>query len=778
MDREYLQNIANSPHIEEGLGDRILARGSSGLQRVSAMTGGNIDDLNYKKVSTLFNSFIKKISTVLKDFAEGDHSVANRLEQMRPPITPVQRDTIQQIRDLYSSLIPSPFQQNQLGQSILNPRKSGLGEMLREGIFTRDMGVNKALQSNNPTTILNAYINEVKKAYDSFVRDAMKVTGTPRDYVKRVVGNFDKKWAPILNKVEGVINSVNTQPAGQPATNNPTGTSSAASTDDTSPMVPSDQEPIEEPVPELKTSEEDFVLIVMQVSDVIIKAVKGDVERAAPYFKPGEKEGEYEPLPADWDAPAITKEIEEPDVEPDPAHVKNAPEGERNEFLYNFHSLYRKQRHFAIEIPQSTPLTYTNRVKKQLNKLDVFWSNNSHENNIYVKHTPVKMDADQKDVMVPAGKAGDVLIFKFGDDQVNPRNPQGNQFSIQRLLDQANKNSKIILGKVSKSNPQLILQLNKRQDSLQRALYATVSRKRMEFKPKKAVSIQMKDGKAYYKGNAVDKSDIKQKLFSSSIIEATNWLEALDSIDYFEFNPDMKADRNKADAILQMVKQDVLHSDAIQAVTKASANQDIAQIPVNTLITLAKQELLKQDALPQNAQDALKVLFTLGDKDNKDSYERMRAVVSQLGTDSSVKDYVAAFKAEPNKNPVTTTTNSLTAPSKVSAPVTAPVSKPVTAPVSSEKPKPEKAKNNSPVSISDDGVISGIDPKSNQAKTWKIGQMIPSTISKAIMSDASLKKKFEDLVAKRAAAKAAKLGGNKPDLEEDIINPFSLANFL
>jgi hypothetical protein len=209
MDKEYLQNIAGSPHVNEGLGDRILARGSSGLQRVSAMTGGNIDDLNYKKVSTLFNSFIKKLTGILKDFAEGPNSVANRLEQMRPAITPEQKAQISTLRDLYSSLVPTQFQQHQVGQSVLNPRqqnRSALTELLKEGIFTRDMGLNKALQSNNPTNIINAYTNEVKKAYDSFIRDAMKVTGHPRDFINRTVGNFDKKWAPILKKVEQVVN--------------------------------------------------------------------------------------------------------------------------------------------------------------------------------------------------------------------------------------------------------------------------------------------------------------------------------------------------------------------------------------------------------------------------------------------------------------------------------------------------------------------------------------------------------------------------------------------
>ena len=457
MDKEYLQNIAGSPHVNEGLGDRILARGASGLQRVSAMTGGDIQDLNHRKVNTLFTGFINKLTGLLKDFAEGPHSVANRLQQMQPPISGVQRDTIEQIRDLYSSLVPSTFQQHQVGQSILNPRsnRSALTELLKEGIFTRDMGLNKALQTNNPTTILNAYLAEIKRAYDTFIRDAMKVTGAPKDFVKRVVSGLDKKWAPILTKVENVANLTNAQQqSGQAATAAAPGTvppvidpNAAGAVAATSPAQ-AQASPQDQPAPEPKSSEEDYVMIVINVCDIIINAVKGDEERAAPYFKPGEKQNTYEPLPADWDALAITKEAEEPEQKED------APEGEKNEFLYNFHSLYRKQRHFAIEIPQDGQFTYTNRVKKQLNKVDVVWSNNQHENNIYVKHTPVKKEKNaetQEDELTPTGKSGDVLILKFWDDQVNPRNSQAKAFNIQDLLTQANKNAESVLNRAPNS---------------------------------------------------------------------------------------------------------------------------------------------------------------------------------------------------------------------------------------------------------------------------------------------------------------------------------------
>lgn len=764
MDKDYLQNIAGSLHIDEGLGDRILARGSSGLQRFSAMSGGDIDDLNYKKVQTIFNIFVKKLITTLKDFAEGDHSVANRLQQMRPPLSATQRDITEKMRDLYSSLVPTEFQQHQLGHSVLNPKnRSSITEMLKEGIFSREMSLNKALQSNDPTKILTAYLSEIKKAYDNFLRDAQKVTGTPTDYIKRVVGNLDKKWAPILGKVESVINSPNTPVvagAGQQSTPPETVSADPNTATDVPPSSPEPVDvtkPTDDKTPEPNSVEEDFVSIATNVIDVIINAVEGDSERSAPYFKPVANGGTgYEDLPADWDAPSVTKEASEPKPDTDKLPVKDAPPGEKTEFLYNFHSLYRKQRHFAIEVPSSNNNTYTNRKTKQLNKIDVIWSNNSHENNIYVKHTPVEVAKGDYEVdtmnaakLNPTGKSGDVLILKFYDDQVNPRDAQSKNFSIQLLLDQANKTATQILKKVSRTNPKLLLDLNHRTDKLRRALYATVSRKRMEFKPKKSVALQLKDGEVFFKGKPVSQAEIKQKLFSSSIIEAKNWLEALDDVDYFSEHPEMLASRNKADAILQLVGQDVLHSDAIDSVMNSSSKVgSIENVPVSTLVTLAKQYYLAKKAQDDLSGGPTPVTIT--------------PAPSTVTTSTPAKTKII---------PTAAPTAAPTVQSPSSVPVT---NNPV--PVSVKPIEPPKPVTPS-IEISDTGAITGKDPKSGEIKTWKPGHALPDAIRAQIKSDPKLMAKLEDIIAKRKAAKAAK---TKPPVKttEGLINPFDPNNFL
>lgn len=742
MDLEYLQNIAVSSHIDEGLGDRILARGASGMQRFGAMTGGELQDLNYKKVNTLFGVFVNRLKGILKDFAEGPHSVANRLEQMRPVITPQQKQKIDQLRALHDLITPPRIQQHQLAQNIKTTRSPRtMTEVLKEGIFSRAMGLNQALQTNDPTIIINAYVNEIKKNYDTFIRDAMKTTGTPKDFVRRVVGNLNPKWSSVLTNVDGIVNE-QPSPVQQPP--KPTGGEAIPPPTGTTPEEPavggsSEEPPTPQQTPKANSSEEDFVAIAIQVADAIVSAVKGDVERSAPFFKPkvGGKEGELESPPQDWDAPSVTKEAavgtnDDTDNPTTTSKEEDVPEGEANEFLYNFHSLYRKQRHFAIRVP-SKELWFTNRVKNQLNTFEVVWSNNSHENNIYVKYTPVKKTEKGGEAV---GKSGNVIIFKFTDDQVNPRNPQSNQFNIPTVMEQANKTAGQILKKVSKTNPALIKALNERTGMLQRALYATTSRKRMEFKPKKAVHLQLKDdGNVFYKDKIIPKNEINTRLFSSNIIEAKNWLESLDSIDYFKANPDMMGARNKAEAILKLVEDDILHNDAIRAVADATKNMaDVGEAPVSSIVTLAKQHYLS----------------TKG---------------KGVATTTSYK---------PTSPETTTVSKSPSAPPEK-------ISGGASAPASTDKPEPEKAQSKTKIEVSDDGNVTAVDPSSGEVKTWKYPHAIPSAIIKQIENNPELKKKREDAIKKRQAAKAAKLAklkGSTNSLTEELINPFDPSNFL
>lgn len=732
-DQDYLQNIAGSPHVDEGLGDRILSRGSSALQRLASVGGGNFSDPNYTKIDSLFNVFLKKVTPIVKDFSDGPHSVANRLGQMRPSITPQDEVGIKSINDLYDLLVPSHIRQHQAQHSVFSPRgsRSQLSELLKEGIFTRDMALNAALYSNNPSKIVAAYNKEIKKAYDVFMTDAMKVTGAPKDYVKRVVGNLNPSWNSVLGKVEQVI-GVQPQPPVAPA---PTTPPEAAAPDASGTEEPttSPASADEESQLTAKNAQDDFVVLTANVVDILIAAVQGDEKLSAAFFKPSQDgQTPYEPLPQNWEQPSITKEAEEPEpAEPEasasPETGEDEPTGEKHEFLYNFHSLYRKQRHFAIDVPihDKSKATFVTRQTKTTNNIQVVWSNSSHENNIYVKYAPKGPVSNE-----PEGKAkgGQVLLLKFWDNQVNPRNPESNKFSIELLLTQANQNAqKVMAG----ANADLKVALNKKTDELQRALYATTSRKRMEFKPKPFQLTHDEEGNVFRVKRdgtkvAISKDELKAHLTSKDAAERERWTSSLEKIGYFKKFP-----------------QDAPPEDEINI-----------------------------DKLPE-AMDAVKALQALGHKSIA-SIKAVQSAVDTLGKDAKSADYVkqalATFK--PATTAPTSTPVSSPASAPVTAPVSAPVSAPVTAPVSSDKPEPETAPAKAgeadlgKASWDEKGVITWEKPK--DGKTVKLtpkqlmGMKIPRL--ELLLKQMGYFEKFPQAL--------------KEWLDEESVNPFDPANLL
>jgi hypothetical protein len=627
-DQEYLQNIVNSPHVDEGLGDRILSRGSSGFQKFRSMVGGEFSDPNYTKIQSLFNGFLNKITGILKDFSEGPHSVANRILQMKSGITPEQKATVKKLTDLYSLLVPTSFLQHQTQHSILSPRgsRSQLSEMLREGIFSREMSLNAALFSNNPTKIINAYIKELKKVYNNFITDAMKVTGAPRDYVKRVVGNLDQKWSSTLNGVEKIItasSNVLSDPTVPPPNQPSTSTSNPPSGKST--LSPTSQQSLSQKpkagVP--MTVEDDFAVLISNVMDIIVDAVKGDEKLAAAFFKPSKDGGPgYEPLPQSWDEPSVTKEAMEDDKKDKlDKDDEDVPVGEKHEFLYNFHSLYRKQRHFAINIPihNKVKAKFVNRRTKTESNIEVIWSNSSHENNIFIKYTPVETDKSKPS---EKDKGGQILLFKFWDNQVNPRNPDSNRFGIDVILSQANQNSLRLL---AGANPEFKKEIQAKTNNLQRAFYATVSRKRMEFKPKPFQLTHDEQGNVFRLKRdgtkvPVSKDELQLHLTSKDLGERERWRNSLEKIGYFKKFPE-----------------------------SGSITTSIDEIP--------------------NAMDAVKALTTLGHK-SLPSLKAIQNAINILGKTASTEEYVKHALG------------SLT---------TKPLSSPVSAPVSTNQPKPEAA---------------------------------------------------------------------------------------
>lgn len=715
MDKDYLQNIAGSPHIDEGLGSRILSHGSSGAKRIAAMTGGPFSDLNYTKIESLFNRFIKKITKVLSDFADGEHSIANRLEQMHSQITPEQKAIIRDLRGLYDLIVPSYLRQHQLKYSVLTPERnslSNLSDMLKEGIFSREMSLNTALQTNDPTKILNAYVAYLKKEFSIFLQDAIKVTGAPKDYVKRVVGNLNQKWMPILSKIEKISGTPPVISQGKSSQTVPSSQSVAVNT------LAQPQSQQTTPKSSEQASKNDFASIVERVIDVIVETVKSDTDRAEKFFAHQQ--------PTDWETPVVTKEatIETPNTEDvseeDPsadANTTEDDEGKSSEFLYNFHSKYDKQRNFAIDVePLNSKLKYIklsggNGKTKELN---VIWSNKQHENEIYVKHTTVQIQDKEVggELVTPLDKTEQVLIFRFWDDQVNPRRPQSKDFSVVKLLEQANPAAANLF---SSAEPNIISRIEKKTEQLSRALYATTYRKAMEFK-RKLISLSFDEqGNLFrHKKNGtkepITKAQLASYLDSKDPKERERWKTSLERIHYFEKFPEI--------------------------LPKKSVTID--EIPA--------------------ALDAVKALQSLGHK-SIPAMKAVQAAVDELGESASSEQYIK-FALAKEKSAV----------SPASSEPVKPIS-PVSAPVSTDKPKPEKAldtpgeKELGKASWNDVGVITWVKP---DGKTLTLTQKQLKKMSIPRLELLLQKQGYFEKFPKASKAK----------IDEEFINPFDLSNLL
>jgi hypothetical protein len=757
MDREYLENILGSPHVDEGLGNRIAARGKAGMQRLSGMTGGAFSDLNYTKIDSSFKNFLSRITPALKDFADPQNTsnVSNRLEQMRPPISSEQREIIKSLRDLYNFIVPTNLKKTQVGGSILKPRRydaTNIAELVREGIMSREMDLNSALQSNDPSKILNAYVNTVKNEYNSFIADAKRLTNSPITYIRQVVSTLNpSKWKPILDKVENIVNTYSTEepsnvspeqdPVEQPAqsstaqaTTQPTQASAKASTP---PPVPTNgktqgtmpaaggAQPPTSQSGDTQEEKDDFAHIVSRVMDILISAVKSDSSKAGPFLGP-----KQEKLPTTWDEPSLTKE-----AAASGSKEKEDFEDIEGEFLYNFAGRYDKARNFAIDVPVINKKQKYIKTKSsgKLKRLDVIWANKSHENDIYVRHRDVDLETNPengKTTEVVKSKPEEVLLFRFYDQDVDPRSPVAKRFSVPFILKQANPLGADML---AGADPNLTKEINDKQDSLFRALYATTHRKAMEFKSKKRgifnltsdvhgnVILHNRQGgqQIFYKDK---EPSIGSKINSSDPKEAQQWIASLENIKYFDDHPEM----------FPKISQDM--------------------------------------------DDAIKTLVAMGSLNQKGAAEKVKSASQKLGPDASAEQLVKAVLAEPKPEE----------PKPVSAPVTMPVSKsggeppatatvstpvskpagneppssPVSAPATATHPKPEQAQQKQE--------LPKIDPSSGSisfgGRTWTAQQAKPNTLRKILKAMGYDEKKY----FKKNAAPTS----------EGFINPFQRDNFF
>lgn len=632
MDKDYLQNIAGSPYVEEGTFDRAIARGTEFGQRTLAEVGIPTKENPATIIQTKFRNFTDELKGLLRPFSEGPDSVINKLKGLTPPMTSDETNTANQLVELYNSLFkkgifPSnigPQTKGAIAPGILNvppwsrersPKKPGLMESLLKEGHRENLEVNKALATNNATEIVNAYVKAVKDIYYRFlviVRAAVPNLQTNDAAAQSVKANLtDPRDAAAFNKVESVYKSLASSKV--PPVIAPT----------TSPTTPTTQ-------PKAEGEQQvanDFVALVGATIELIWKRVKKDTKHSHQYFaKPIVGGGYY--LPQTWEEPHVTdpewghvsgsegvteptykkigagnlpsgysyippkatplsniSEADEPTSQEDPetGGVRRAGTSGSDkdielsgEFVYDFASLYHKYPgKYSIEVTETPVLVDLPSGKKK--EIKVFWSWDKHENTISIEvRNPGESKLEKAD------------ILRFYDDQVNPRVP-GYNLNIPLFLKQVDRRMESIYGKAT--NKEAVTQ---HLNELKPSLYAIIRRKSpMEWVAKDKDSLGLKtingtfdptspNYETVYRSRGDKKTRgpypkhmIQVSYHSGTAAERLEWYNALKELGYFDKIKGFSAELEANEAKIEAAKIEVM---------KTGASEETAEKLIRTLI--------------------------------------------------------------------------------------------------------------------------------------------------------------------------------------------------
>jgi len=706
MDKDYLQNIAESPYVEEGTFDRALARGTEFGQRTLAEVGTPTKEPSAAIIQTKFRNFTDELKSLLRPFSEGPDSVINKLKRLTPPMTSAETNTANQLVNLYNILSKrgvfppniDPQTKNAVAPGILNippwsrersPKKPGLMESLLTEGHRENFKVNRVLATNNATQIVNTYAKAVKDIYYRFlavIRASVRNLQTNNVAAQSVKTNLtDPRDVAAFDKVESISKSVVSAkappvvpPPGVPPTNTPQSSSAQPNTGSNS--VPND-----------------FVALVGAAVQLLWQRIKSDKLSAHYYSKPLADGGYY--LPKSWEEPHVTEPDEWnatssinggayyvpsgtdangkptgytyvqqtptplPSVSEETTPVTPTPEDSTEDDAETIRRKATAQSQEDIDLTGEFVYDFASLYHKYPGKysievtdkpylvtlpsgkekvLRVYWEWNKHENTISIE---VRNPEESK------WEKADIL--RFYDDQVNPRVPGYNP-SFSLFMKQLDRRMESVYKKATNK-----VEVTKHLNNLKPALYAIIRRKGpMEFvsktkdelglviPPNSNGEVRITRGKEINRTLGVN--DIMARYHSTDAKEQALWRNALKDVGYFEKFPLLKEKFDKVEKTIDdainkyRISHPTVDKESAVLIIKTTAKKLGIALADMTADDLFNKAMEEQAKNPE-AIMAKEILVKQGWKPKDAEYYVDQAMV-QLGGQSAAEAYMRKAK--------------------------------------------------------------------------------------------------------------------------------------
>ncbi len=613
MDLEYLEHIKGSPYITEGKWDQFKAKAAQQAGAFGAMAGHQIQDPTETKLRSLWEGFIRNVKSAMKDWEEQvspmfDTSVEidangqqlksalDNLSRIVLPLDPRKMGMPSQggrnQRDNPDSYIKgSAYNRSTSSPSSLKSLAPKQNFDIEEGLWdaaNRDVKLNKALGSNDPGQILNAYKNYILSLFSGFMKDAVKATKLSAQQIYQKLAKIQpaksglqpsgnmQKVVQNLQQLQSVGDAIPKASAGavppvipgqkpsagavppvigqQPSPAQPTApTAPTAPKKDHLPKDPTaseyDAPPKGSKAPQanVQIMPQEIPYIILKAIRIIIDAVSSDKSHVGKYFTEPNLPTSFTQDISEIDAPPKSNKPK-PNAGADDQGVpfEEAP----GEFVYNFHGNFRKfpSTNFSIEVEP----VHENPEIEQIPGLsvEVWWSCTDTENEIYAVGTKkvAKSPDEPEETSEGVVKSDPIPIMSFYDHQVNSKagaaNPyDSNAFSVEKIVNQTDPTGEKKLDPTT--DAQVISQIKTLQNLLLRSLMVVTARKAKEFKPKtkKVFPITYDD-----KGNVsyIDPQSHKeviadynqvQSILKGDFEKSQAWKETLEHYGYFEKFP-------------------------------------------------------------------------------------------------------------------------------------------------------------------------------------------------------------------------------------------------